>query len=373
MYLAEADHNKIVSSISGMNLKNDEIVLILIGEKNTPDINRMITRLKEEKIYFIGGVFPGIIHDDKMFHEGAIIKKLPGIGKPEVIKISNPDEIRIPDFSEFKEMQDRKKYTAIVLIDGMAPNIFLFLSEMLNKLGDSVHYFGGGAGYQSMKRDSCVFTADGFIQDAAVVALVRFESTLGVRHGWEKLMGPLVVTQTDRNMICEFNWENAFEVYKEVIEREAGRTFTRNNFFDIAKGYPLGLYREGCEDIGRATVDVSDRGEIICGGEIHANAVVNILEGKKSSLISAARDAAETSCIPIGKKARHCLLADCISRSLLLENDFKEELEAIRGGIHDLAEDEVPEGILTLGEISSYGEKFLEFHNLTTVVMVMYE
>lgn len=373
MFLAEVNRENIVKAVSLLDVKDDEVVMILIGEDGIPDIEGLTSDLNEKGICFFGGIFPGVIHGESKFTEGAIIRKMPGIVKPAVVYIKEPDSIKIPDFTGFHYMDSGAKYTAIILVDGMAPNIGLFLSEMLNKLGDSVNYFGGGAGYLSMKKDLCLFSSEGFFNNAAIVALVKLESCLGVRHGWKKMMGPLVATRTDRNLISEFNWENAFEVYREAVERDSGRLFSENDFYDIAKEYPLGLFREGCENIGRATVALTADGDIVCGGEVRGNAVVDILGGNKESLIRAAQMAAEDCRVPSGRSICHCLVSDCISRALLLGNEYPEELKAISRGARSADNREIPEGALTLGEISSLGERYLEYLNLTTVVMVLYE
>ncbi len=370
MFLAEVNRENIIKTVSRLDVKDNEVVMILIGEDSIPDIDGLISDLNENEICFFGGIFPGLIHGEVKSTEGAIILKMPGIEKPAVVSIKDPDCIRIPDFTELLSLESDQKYTAIILIDGMAPNKGLFLSEMLNKLGNSVNYFGGGSGYLSMKKDLCLFSSEGFINDAAIVFLVKLESCLGVRHGWKRMMGPLVATRTDRNLISEFNWENAFDVYRKAVEKDSGREFSESNFYDLAKEYPLGLFREGCENIGRATVALTADGDIVCGGEVHGNAVVDILGGKKESLIKAAQMAAEDCRVPEGRRICHCLVADCISRALLLENEYPEELKAISRGLQPA---DVPEGALTLGEISSLGEQYLEYLNLTTVVMVMYE
>ncbi len=373
MFLAEVNRDSIVKTVSGLDVKDNEVVMILIAEDSIPDIEGLVCDLNEKGICFFGGIFPGVIHGESKSTKGAIIRKMPGIEKPAIVCIKEPDALKIPDFSGVQNIESGAKYTAIILIDGMAPNIGLFLSEMLNKLGNSVNYFGGGAGYQSMKKDLCLFSSEGFFNNAAIVFLVKLESSLGVRHGWKRMMGPLVATRTDRNMISEFNWENAFEVYRKAVEKDSGRKFSECDFYDIAKEYPLGLFREGCENIGRATVALTADGDIVCGGEVQGNAVVDILGGNKESLIKAAQMAAEDCRVPSGRRICHCLVSDCISRALLLENEYPEELKAINRGVQPADDEEIPEGVLTLGEISSLGERYLEYLNLTTVVMVLYE
>ena len=83
--------------------------------------------------------------------------------------------------------------------------------------------------------------------------------------------------------------------------------------------------------------------------------------------------AAEDCRVPEGRRICHCLIFDCISRALLLDDEYPEELKAIIRGLRSAENREIPEGVLTLGEISSLGERFLEYLNLTTVVMALYE
>ncbi|MBU0567834.1 FIST C-terminal domain-containing protein [bacterium] len=372
MYLAKANSQEIVKTISQMNVADDDLVLIVLGEKNKPDILKMISGLNQSKVNFFGGIFPGVIYDDKRYEEGAVITVLPGLEPPHLIRGLSTGKIELPD-CEKKFCDSDKKYTAIILIDGLTSNISLFLSNIFNRLGNSVNYFGGGAGSLSLKQEPCLFTKDGFFQDAAVVTFIKLQSCLGVRHGWEKIMGPIVATKTDKNIVVELNWENAFSVYQKTIEADSGKKLSRENFFSISKGYPFGMHKEGAEDVVRDPIAVQEKGELICVGEIPENTVLNILKGKRSSLISAAGQAADDCQEAKGKKIEKTLIADCISRVLFLEEDFDREVALVKERIASINKESILEGLLSLGEISSYGEGLLEFFNKTTVVGVLYE
>ncbi len=92
-----------------------------------------------------------------------------------------------------------------------------------------------------------------------------------------------------------------------------------------------------------------------------------------AALVEAAGRAA-ADCLPArGKNITHCLVADCISRVLFLENKFSNELKTVKRQLMTIDQALVPVGVLTLGEISSYGEGYLEFFNKTIVVGVFYE
>lgn len=369
MYLESSNPDEVLKAILSLKLDKNEAAFIMIGEKNHPDIPELIINLNKGNIKFFGGIFPGIIHGTNKYESGCIISSVPVSGKPHLITGLDKEDFELPDLSSPKEISGDESLTAIVLVDGLTSNISLFLSKLLNAFESTVNYFGGGAGSLSLKQSPCLFTSEGFVQDAAIVAIVPLKSKLGVQHGWEKIMGPVVATKTEKNIVIELNWENAFEVYKKTVEHDSGLKFTDSNFFDISKCYPFGIYKEGQEDIVRDPIAVNDKGELICVGEVPENTVLNILRGKNENLIKAAGKAASDCALSDAETVKHAFVVDCISRVLFLEDSFTDELTAVQ---NELPSNQTPVGMLTLGEISSYGTGLLEFFNKTTVIGVFY-
>jgi len=269
------------------------------------------------------------------------------------------------------------KPTALILVDGLSPNISHFLRTVYHQLGNRVSYWGGGAGSLTLRPRPCVFTRNGVHQGAAILALSSLPSRLGVRHGWRELKGPFVATRSDRNVIIQLNWRNAFEVYRSTVEADAGVTVTPENFFAVASGYPFGIRKEGQEVVVRDPVAVAEGGRLVCVGDVPENAALSILKGEPRLLITAAGQAARDALLDGGsapeRPLRHCLLADCVSRGLFLAERFEEELQEIAEGLRHEAGGCETVGMLTLGEISSHGEGYLEFFNKTSVVAVVHE
>ena len=145
------------------------------------------------------------------------------------------------------------------------------------------------------------------------------------------------------------------------------RKFPRPIFFDIAKAYPFGLLSEGSEDIVRDPISTNDKGALICVGEVPENSVLNILKGEEKTLLEASREAALKALQELDSPNVTPLLVDCISRSLFLGKNFPKELMEIK---KLLGEKDLPKaaGVLSLGEISSCGDGFLEFFNKTIVL-----
>lgn len=361
MLITTTNITEIVDAIA--NHVNDEAALISVGEHIEVDIKQLVIALNNAKLKFIGGIFPKVIHGNNIFDKGIVVNTLNNVEELFLVKDISKKEYTIPKIS----FDESNTYSIITYVDGLTSNISHYLSGLYENYGMQTNYFGGGAGSLSLEQMPCVFNNDGIFQDAAVVALVRMQSRIGVRHGWNKVDGPFIVTKAEGNIIKEINWKNPFEVYKEVVEAHSGKTFTDDNFFDIAKGYPFGIVKDHAECIVRDPLMVNEKGELICVGELEDNTLVDILNGSESTLIEAAKQAAEES-IRLAEKPRKAIIIDCISRILFLEDNFDIELNTITTTISDKFPDISIGGALTLGEISSYGEGFLEFYNKTVVI-----
>ena len=369
MYLASSNAAAIVAAARNLELRPGESLMILLGEDDRPDIAAMLAGLDAAAISCFGGFFTGVIDGETCSTRGALLLPMPLLAPPILVQGLERTPITLPALADLPSLADA---TVMVWVDGLTANIASFLDVLFDFFGDSPHYLGGGAGSLSLRQEPCVFTNAGLFQDAAVVALVALRSSLGVRHGWQSLMGPIVATRTHKNVVSELNWRNAFAVYKEVVEADAGITLTTANFFDVAKGYPFGIYREGSEFIVRDPIAVNDSGELICVGEVAEQTVLEILKGESQSLIAAAGQAAMDSCGAPDVQACFSLVVDCISRALFLEDAFSAELVQVAKIISAQGGNDRPQGVLSLGEISSYGEGLLEFFNKTIVVGVLY-
>ena len=364
MYVPQVSIPKLIDAVRTFSLQEDDVLMINICETADIDLEAMVEALNQEEVSFFGGVFPGIIGEGKHQKGGATITPLQAYIKPLVFEGLTGRSFVLPDY--IIDIPQEEKGDAIVFVDGLSSNISSFLSAIFNALGNTVKYIGGGAGSLSLKQQPCLFTNDGVKMDAAIVLLLQKKISTGVKHGWDSISGPFVATKTHKNSIIEINWQNAYEVYKEVVEADSGQKFEDDNFFSIAKGYPFGIQREASEYVVRDPIAVNPDGSLQCVGEVSENVVIDILKGQPENLINAAREAAEVAT----QKSDYCqaLVVDCISRNLYLEESYPKALELINQQITEQNALVNVEGILTLGEISTYGKGYLEFLNKTIVV-----
>jgi hypothetical protein len=224
----------------------------------------------------------------------------------------------------------------------------------------------------TLEATQCVFTAEKLFKGGAVVGLSTVEAGLGVRHGWRLYKEPLVATRTEGNVIHQLNWKSALSVYASHLESDLGRKVDAKNVGDFSRDYPLGVKKQAEELVVRDPVGATEDGGLICVGDVPQNAVLAILTGDSSELIAAAKMAAQDAVPEDTRKVRCCLIADCVSRVVFLGESFQQELDAVSEGLGPLSAEQRPCGVLTLGEISSRGDGYLELFNKTCVVAVLH-
>lgn len=361
MIINTTEVSKTVETIK--NHVGDNAALIFIAEHCTININTLIKALNEANITFMGGVFPKLIHNNTVIEDGIVLSTIRNLEQIFLLKNISKKDYTVPTIN----FENSKDYSLLTFVDGLTSNISFFLEKLYENYGMKTNYIGGGAGSLTLEQKPCVFTKDGFFEDAAIIAVTKQTTNIGVKHGWNKVEGPFVVTKAEGNVIKEINWENPFSVYKKVIEKHANVTFNETNFFDLAKGYPFGILKEDAEYIVRDLIRVDDEGGLVCGVDVEENTLLDVLNGDNNTLINAAKEAASDS-LKNAKKPNKSIIIDCISRILFLKDDFDKELTGITSTLTNSYPNISINGALTMGEISSYGEGFLELYNKTTVI-----
>ncbi|MGB3467662.1 MAG: FIST C-terminal domain-containing protein [Cyclobacteriaceae bacterium] len=340
-------------------LTPDSFHLLLVGEHASIDINELIARCDQKQVRIAGGIFPGIVSPEGKLDAAVIHRKFDFRTKCRIYK-----DIHLAVEIDFEDVAEGSK-SALLFLDGLSENISGFLSNTYAYFWNRIRFIGGGCGSISLKQQPCIFSNEGFFENAAMMLFMENPVSIGVKHGWKQISGPYVVSAAEGNTIHEINWRPAFDVYKEVIKENKGQSINKENFFDIAKAFPFGIFKEGTEDIVRDPI-LTDEKSMTCVGEITNHSVVNILNGNNNDLIEGAREAAAEALA--SDNIEDILVIDCISRALFQEDNFHQETGIIMDMINSKNLSIPLEGVLSLGEISSYGDGYLEFFNKTIVV-----
>lgn len=182
------------------------VAVMMLAEKHAADIDSIIHALNQSAIPFIGAIFPALIHGDHTLTEGAIVNVFPSVAPPLLISGLDQDDYHIPELLSADINSGTEPPTGIILLDAMTSHTDTLLAGIFNQVGNRIHFFGGCAGFSDLVHRPCIFTADGIVHDAAVIALTSLNSNLSARHGWQRLNHePVIATRTDKNIVYEMN------------------------------------------------------------------------------------------------------------------------------------------------------------------------
>jgi hypothetical protein len=350
-------------SLLKLSLDDDTLsVLFLMAYEERYPENLLIPLLQKHDKSIIGGVFPELIFMGERKSKGVLLLPLPFDLNTQLFDLSQTPE----DFLEQLESAQKNSLdlssTLFVFMDAMSNHKEFFIESLFNFFGVNSAYIGGGAGSLKFETFPCIITNSGIYTNAAVIGWANRKTALGVAHGWQPVSAPLKVTKTVKNTLVSINWRPAFMVYKEIVEKHSGMRFTADNFFQIAKSYPLGITKIDAEVVVRDPFKVT--GDILHVVDvINEGAYITILNGNMVSLLAGASKAKEIAFSKaddtMDKENVFCI--DCISRVLYMQNDFKKELEIIGNKV-------TVTGVLTIGEIANSEESFLEIYNKTIVL-----
>jgi len=341
--------------------KNAKSILILSCDENSYDIDAINNILKSSSVPIIGGVFPQIIFQNKNYTQGTIVASINDT--LDVTLIENISEKSVNNFEEIIEEKvgeiNSDTKTMFVFVDGLSKNINAVIMGLFENYGLSINYIGGGAGSLTFKQKPCIFTNNGLIQDCALLATSTLKSSIGVKHGWEAISEPMSVTLSQANIVKEIAYRPAFEVYKEIVASASGKILNDDNFFDIAKSYPLGIDKLSGDRVVRDPIMIDEDKNLVCVGDVATNSFISILSGTNESLINAVSQAKKETLLD---EPNFTLFIDCISRVLFMDDKFSQELDIV------YEEGQVLIGALTLGEIANNKKYYLEFYNKTAVI-----
>jgi len=353
----------IFQAIEKIHAEHDSEFLILCGEEVNLDIPALIELLNQNQIKFCGGFFPKIIYNNKSYSDKILLLPVRFDSEPMIIEGLDTGNIEISDLELPNTLG-----SLFILVDGLSNYVSKFTYCLYKEIGPNYNVFGSGTGYENFDRRPCLFSKAGFFKDAAVIVLIRNPITQSIRHGLKPIAGPYIATKTTANVLEQINWKPAYEVYKEIIEKEEGIVFTEENYFDYAQHYPFGVHRPGEENIIRDHVSMIENNAIRFGAEIPSNSILYLMKSNIEGMISAGIDVCADA-ISRCKQPEFLFFAVCISRFWLLKEKFDEELDNISSNAQLK---NIPVfGVLSLGEISSSNGGLLDYHAKTIVISIL--
>jgi methyl-accepting chemotaxis protein len=258
---------------------------------------------------------------------------------------------------------------SVALVDGLCGVGDKLIDAILEHTRPSQPIVGGAAGDDGAFRSTLVGTAREAAPEAALVAHVFCADPwgIGVGHGLRAASSRMKVTRASGNRVYTIDGKPAFDVYRQYAEKR-GVDLKREDAGPFLIGNELGVYFFDTIRHARAPLAVEVDGSLMCAAEVEQGASVCILDGDRSSMVDAARKAAEQARSTLqGNAASAVLLFDCVCRGMILDFAFEREIEAVRSVFPG-----VPIcGFLTYGEIARARGRLEGWHNTTAVVAAM--
>ena len=343
--IADLKHGLLLAQNSGA-----KSLLILTCYKNHYCEQEINSLLKACPLILFGGAFPMLTFQDRLFKRGAMI-----IGFNEVLNVIpfenlsySPDEDSLEKYIS-TVLEDNNNLCCddnfLMLYDASVSHFESFIDSLFECLDHAISIAGGGAGSTDLTPQACLFTNQGIQGDAAILAALPKKLYTGTAQGWKILQGPFLASEAHQQALQSLNYQPAYQVYCQAIEEETNDTFTNDNFFDIAKRYPLGIEDINNNLIVRATYS-TDNSHLKCIGYIPINSMVYLLEGSVESLL-AATEQAVTSIKP-STTLSSTMVFDCISRVSYMKEEFSKELQIIA----QHSPTSTLFGVLSLGEVA---------------------
>ncbi len=318
----------------------------------TPSTAINLEDFNKNNIHIYGAIFSHIIFKNEIYDKG-------------LISIEIKDELSLEFIENVKDYEfDSNKFieskSIVTIFNGFCEYNQEFFMKLFENVALDTNIFGGGAGIIKDKNKKVFFNNKGFFLDCAILLSLNKKINIASKHGWQSLSGPYIVTSSQNNVLKTIDYIDAFEVYKNIIKEDCDIDINEDNFLEISKNYPIGIVRYSRDDIVRDPISFED-GKLILVTEVKVNSIINILKGNKKSLINAAKEAAIEA---LSEKCNLALVFSCITRKNFLEEDFKEELDAIYSEVNS----NNMIGALTIGEIANNGNRNINLLNKSCVI-----
>lgn len=316
--------------------------------------------LHKTSLHVTGGIFPEVLFEGSRYCAGTLLVGLKTKMKGVVFTDFDHDMIQNTFDKEFSDIDPEGK-TIFIYVDAFALNKTNVTNTLYNSFGTLPNYVGGGTGSLNKVDMPNLFTNQGIEKRAASVSIADVRTSIGVSHGWQAISEPLKVTEAHHNLMKSLEWQPAMDIYRQVVEAHSKKKLDDENFFEINEFYAFGISRLNAEMVVRHPFR-HENGAVLTLDNVDQGSHVHVMFAEPQGLLQGAQNARKISDSRVGpKKSSEVLIIDCISRGVIMGDDFDEELLRLD-----------PEGrafgALTLGEIANNGESFLEIFNKSAVV-----
>ena len=269
------------------------------------------------------------------------------------------------------ELEDRPHRVLMLLTDGLAGDQQEIVRGAYSVAGAGVPLVGGCAGDDLRMKGTYQLHGHQVLEDAVVSAAIGSDAPIGigVRHGWQRVGDPMLVTDSSENVIKSIDDRPALDVYLERLNAPQEVRSDHAAFIKFAQTHPLGLDKHSGEDQVRFVGDADfEERSLACIARVPQGGLAWLMEGSDESVLAATDAACSDALAGInGTRPAGLLAFDCIARRGVLGD------EGVTAEVNRVAQhsDGAPvAGFYTYGEIART-QGVTGFHNQTLVVMAL--
>jgi hypothetical protein len=287
--------------------------------------------LNPEKL--IGITAPALIMPDGIKMSGVAILVISSdeidftVAARDSLDLLPPHEIGINFARDItSNMHSNERLGSIIFCSTVTLNHSLLVRGIQERLGRAF-------GIAGAINPGAIYTDDKIIKNALGGIIISGQAVFAssVRHGWQPLGKPRVITDSIGNQIRRIDNKPAISIYQDYFPEE----FTRNiaeNPDKIGLLYPLGLSTGRPREylIKTPSIILPD-GSIICQGEVPPGTKIHLMLGDKDACRKAAHDAAIDVRDKLrGKCPKLILIFASIARKKLFGRSAWQEIHQIK-------------------------------------------
>jgi hypothetical protein len=214
-------------------------LLLLIAADSSLDLESLPSELASLSIPAVAAVFPGVIYQQNYYEQGVLVCGWTTPFAATVVPdITQPENNLRQDIATILE-SNHSISSLFLILNGLSRGGDTFVTMLHDLLGPGVQVMGAGCGYFDDAKRPCIITPEGVMSDAALLIFQDSHLIVSVRHGWEPVDGPFLITAAVDNVIHQINYQPALAFYLSVIEKHLGGPVTPDRFVCISSQYPL--------------------------------------------------------------------------------------------------------------------------------------
>jgi hypothetical protein len=269
------------------------------------------------------------------------------------------------------EVADLPHRVLMLLTDGFVRDQESILRGCYGVVGASVPLFGGASADGWRMTGGYLLGDNRVLTDAVVAVTIASEAPLAVavRHGWNKVGQPMIVTSSGNGRVYTLDDRPALDVYLDRLGAPAEAYTDAEAFKAFALPRPLGVQRRSGLEARNLSTEIDIEGRSIGGGSaIDHGGLTWAMSGDEQSILEATDAACNDALEGLGGVAPIGMLTfSCAAlRAVLGDDGIQREGERLAKWA-----DDVPfAGFYTYGEIARV-RGIDGFHNQTLAVLAL--